>query len=169
MQDTTLFNTTVYNNLFRCIPDEELEALWEEWVQERIRNVLHLAQADFVFSLPQGRDTVIGERGLKLSWGEKQRIALARLLLKNPEMIVLDEATSALDVKTEYNIKQVIDDLFADKTMLVIAHRLSTIQSADEIVVLQEWRIVEQGTYEDLMKQQGYLYKMANPEHEFLM
>ena len=107
---------------------------------------------------------MIGERGLKLSGGEKQRIALARLLLKNPELVILDEATSALDNTTEFQIKQVIDTVFAEKTMLIIAHRLSTVQQADRIIVLDAGRIVEQGTYDDLITQHGALRQLANPE-----
>ena len=163
MQDTTLFNTSIYNNLLRCLP-KSWDQVWDEERDAHLKHVLGLAQADFVFDLPHGRDTIIGERWLKLSWWEKQRIALARMLLKDPQMILLDEATSALDTTTEFHIKQVIDRIFTDKTMLIIAHRLSTIQQADWVVVLQEWKILEQGTYRWLLEEKWALWKLVHPE-----
>lgn len=193
-QDTTLFNTTIRNNLERCLP-ETVDDMDETKKQQNIEEALRLAQADFVFSLPDWIETRIGERWLKLSWGEKQRIALARLLLKNPEVIIMDEATSALDITTEHLIKQVIDTHLSWRTKLIIAHRLSTIKEADEILVIgspentwgtgektkennlqpsvlvsefntihQGSTILERGTYDELMKERGVLWKMAHPE-----
>jgi len=156
MQDTTLFNDSIYNNL---------ATLKEKISDKEIKKALINAKSDFVFSLPQWRDTVIGERGLKLSGGEKQRIALARLFIKNPPFIILDEATSALDNKTEKQIKEVIDNITQNKTLLVIAHRLSTIKNADNIIVLDQGEIKEQGTYNELIKKKWSFFQLANPDH----
>ncbi len=106
---------------------------------------------DFINSLPQGYDTVVGERGLNLSGGEKQRVAIARVLLKNPSILVFDEATSSLDSKSEKNILGALNAISRDKTTLVIAHRLSTIVDADEILVLEQGRIVERGNHQALL------------------
>lgn len=158
-QDTTLFNATIRENLSLCLPDN----LADSDKEEKIKEALKLSQAKFAFDLPQGLDTTIGERWLKLSWWEKQRLALARLLLKNPQMILLDEATSALDNQTEFHIKKVIDTVFKQKTMLVIAHRLSTIQSADHIIVMSKGKILEQGSYQDLIEKKWALRNLAHP------
>lgn len=163
-QDTTLFNASIYNNLLWIAWEEDSPEL-----RERITDALESAQAWFVFTLPDGLDTVIGERWLKLSWWEKQRIALARVLLTRPKLLILDEATSALDTGTEQVVKQVIEKQFQNMTKIIIAHRLSTIQHVDQIIVL--WKnsdgttsIHEEWTYNELIEQQWVLWKLANPE-----
>ncbi|MDD2907380.1 MAG: ABC transporter ATP-binding protein [Candidatus Gracilibacteria bacterium] len=155
-QDNSLFNLSILENLRFAKPKATLK---------EVKQALIDAQADFVFTLENGLDTVIGERGLKLSGGEKQRISLARLFLKNPEILILDEATSALDNKTEKLIQKALDKLMKGRTSIVIAHRLSTIQNSDNIFVLENGKIVESGNYDELMNNKSKFYNLANPEH----
>ena len=147
LQDTFLFNASVKENLLFGKPgatDEELIAA---------------AQAayahDFIEALPEGYDTEVGERGVKLSGGQKQRLAVARAILADPRILVLDEATSSVDAEAEYLIQQALEAVLKDRTALVIAHRLSTIRSADKIIALEEGRIVEVGSHQDLMQREG--------------
>jgi len=146
-QDTVLFNESIYYNLSYANPQASRELV------EQAAKRAHIH--DFIQSLPQGYDTVVGERGLKLSGGEKQRVAIARVLLKQPKIMVFDEATSALDSKNEQAILRELRQVAQDHTTLVIAHRLSTIVDADEIIVLDNGRVVEYGTHESLLLQQG--------------
>jgi len=111
---------------------------------------------DFIEQLPDGAETHVGERGLKLSGGEKQRVAIARAILKQPKIMIFDEATSSLDSRAEQRILQAMEDVRGDYTSLVIAHRLSTIVNADQIVVLDKGRIVEQGTHQNLLNLNGH-------------
>jgi ATP-binding cassette subfamily B protein len=146
-QDTVLFNDTILYNIRYGRPDAT-----DAEVQEAAR----LAQIDgFIRSLPDGYDTMVGERGLKLSGGEKQRVAIARTILKAPPILMLDEATSALDSHTEREIQDALDKVSKDRTTLVIAHRLSTIVLADTIVVLDKGHLVEQGTHAELIAKGG--------------
>uniref|UniRef100_A0A7R9U7Y8 ATP-dependent transporter ycf16 n=2 Tax=Pinguiococcus pyrenoidosus TaxID=172671 RepID=A0A7R9U7Y8_9STRA len=151
-QDTVLFNDTIRHNVMYGkldATDEEIEAAAEgAQILEFIRN------------LPEGWNTLVGERGLKLSGGEKQRVAIARCLLKNPPVVLLDEATSALDSRTEQSVQSALNSLGKNRTCLVIAHRLGTIQHADQIVVLDQGSIVEQGTHEDLVARRGEYFAM---------
>ncbi len=146
-QDTVLFNDTIFYNIAYGRP----EASRDE-VIEAARNA-HLA--DFIERLPDGYDTIVGERGLKVSGGEKQRIAIARTILKNPEILIFDEATSSLDSESEKAILRNLNEIAARRTTLVIAHRLSTVIDADNIVVLDQGRIVEQGQHKQLIEQGG--------------
>jgi len=146
-QDTVLFNDTVRYNIRYGRPDAS---------DAEIEQAAKLSQIhDFVMSLPQGYDTVVGERGLKLSGGEKQRVSIARTILKAPPILILDEATSALDSLTEREIQAALKDISRNRTTLVIAHRLSTIIEADEIIVLEKGKIVERGTHAVLLKKKG--------------
>ncbi len=149
-QDTYLFNDSIRNNLLFSNPSA---------TEDEIFNVCKTANIhDMITSLPEGYDTIVGERGIKLSGGEKQRIAIARVLLKNPRIVILDEATSALDSVSESLIQSAIEPLLKGRTSLVIAHRLSTVMAADCIYVVEEGRIVEQGTNEQLLLLNG-VYK----------
>ena len=146
-QDTVLFNDTIFYN----IKYGRFDATDEE-----VYAAAKLAQIDaFIRTLPQGYKTMVGERGLKLSGGEKQRVAIARTILKGPPILILDEATSALDSHTEKEIQDALDRVAEDRTTLVIAHRLSTIVHADNILVLEKGRLVEQGTHAELIAKGG--------------
>jgi ATP-binding cassette subfamily B protein len=146
-QDTVLFNDTIRYNIAYGRPGAS---------QDQIEHAARLAQVhDFVLRLPDGYDTRVGERGLKLSGGEKQRVAIARTILKDPRLLILDEATSALDTRTERDIESALRAVSAQRTTLVIAHRLSTVVDADEIIVLSDGRIVERGTHRELLAQEG--------------
>jgi ATP-binding cassette subfamily B protein len=146
-QDMVLFNDTVGYN----IGYGRADATQAEIEQAARAASIH----DFIMRLPQGYDTRVGERGLKLSGGEKQRVAIARTLLKDPPVLVLDEATSALDSRTETEIQTVLRDISRKRTTLVVAHRLSTVVDADEIIVLDQGRIVERGRHSDLVQADG--------------
>ncbi len=149
-QDTVLFNDSIYYNIAYGRP----EASREEVIAAAQAAHIHR----FIESLPDGYDTIVGERGLKLSGGEKQRVAIARTLLKNPKILVFDEATSALDSRTEKAILAELEEIAAHRTTLVIAHRLSTILDADEILVMDHGRIVERGTHRELLARRGGHY-----------
>jgi len=153
-QSTSMFNDTLRENVLYGQRDA---------TQEQLDKVAESAQLlDFIRSLPEGWDTVVGDRGLKLSGGEKQRTAIARCLLKDPPFVVLDEATSALDTVTENSIQEALDALGSHRTCLVIAHRLGTIRNADNIVVLGNGGVLEQGTHEELLEGNGKYAEMWN-------
>ena len=157
-QDTVLFNDTIRYNIRYGNPTASDEAVEAAAKTASIH--------DFVVSLPMGYETRVGERGLKLSGGEKQRVAIARTILKNPPILVLDEATSALDIKTEREIQAALLEVAKNRTTLVIAHRLSTIVNADEILVLDAGRIIEQGTHNELVAAKGSYAEMWRRQKE---
>jgi ATP-binding cassette subfamily B protein len=157
-QDTVLFNDTLHYNIRYGRPEASDEAVIE---------AAKLAQIhDFVTTLPDGYNTVVGERGLKLSGGEKQRVSIARTILKGPPILILDEATSALDSKTEQDIQAALRLVARGRTTLVIAHRLSTVVDSDEILVLEAGRIVERGKHAALLGRQGVYFEMWNRQRE---
>jgi ATP-binding cassette subfamily B protein len=157
-QDTVLFNDTIgYNVQY---------GRWEAG-SEGIQEAARLAQIDrFISTLPEGYETSVGERGLKLSGGEKQRVAIARTILKGPPILVLDEATSALDSFTEKEIQDALDRVSRGRSTLVIAHRLSTVIGADEIIVLDKGVIVERGTHDELLQHGGVYAAMWNRQRQ---
>lgn len=151
-QDTVLFNDTIYHNIAYGKPSANTEAVTAAAKQANLH--------DFIQQLPDGYNTIVGERGLKLSGGEKQRLAIARTLLKNPKVLCFDEATSALDSHSEQRIGKEIINISLNKTTLVIAHRLSTIIDANQILVMDKGQIVEQGTHQQLLAQNGVYASM---------
>ena len=157
-QDTVLFNDTIYYNIAYGRPEATRPEI------ENAARVAHIAE--FIARLPDGWETTVGERGLKLSGGEKQRVSIARTLLKQPPILVFDEATSALDSRTEKAIQAELSEIARNHTTLVIAHRLSTIVDADEILVLEQGRIVERGTFRELLAANGKFAEMWRLQQE---
>lgn len=153
-QESILFNDTIFNNIAFCKTD----ATPEEVIQ-----AAKIANAhDFIMQTEKGYQTAIGDRGMKLSGGQRQRLNIARAVLKNPSILILDEATSALDTESEKLVQEALFNLMKNRTSLVIAHRLSTIQHADEILVIQQGRIVERGTHTQLLENESGLYRKLN-------
>jgi ATP-binding cassette subfamily B protein len=146
-QQTYLFHASILDNLRYARPDAPLE----EVAQAARAAQIH----DFIAGLPDGYETIVGERGYRLSGGEQQRLAIARALLKNPKILILDEATSSLDATNEALIQAALDRLLVGRTSLIVAHRLATIRKADRIVVLERGRIVEIGGHNDLLAKGG--------------
>ncbi len=157
-QEVYLFAGSVRENIAYGKPG----ATEEEIVEAAKRANIH----DFITTLEHGYDTYVGERGARLSGGQKQRISIARVFLKNPKILILDEATSALDNESERHIQNALDELSAGRTTVVIAHRLSTIRNADEIVVIEDGRILERGAHEELLKKEGLYSRYYNMQRE---
>ena len=150
-QSTFLFNTTVRENI--CYGLDSIS-------EEQLRGVAQKANAlEFVEAMPEGFDTILGDRGVRLSGGQRQRIAIARALLRDPDILVLDEATSALDSEAEKLVHDSLEHLLNDRTVIVIAHRLSTVENADHVIVLEDGQVVESGSYDDLLQRQGRLWE----------
>lgn len=147
LQDVFLFHGTVEENIAYGL---------DHATHEDVINAAKIARAhDFIMALPQGYQTLVGERGIRLSGGQKQRLAIARAVLRDKPILILDEATAAVDTETEAEIQKAIQALVGSRTILVIAHRLSTVRRADQIIVLEEGRIVESGTHEELLEKGG--------------
>jgi ATP-binding cassette subfamily B protein len=148
LQDPLLFNDTVRNNIAYGKPEAGLD---------QVEQAAQSANAEkFIQQLPERYETMVGERGTRLSVGERQRIAIARALLKNPPILILDEATSSLDAESEALVQEALDRLMKDRTTFVIAHRLATVVRADRIIVLKNGQIVESGSHQQLLRARGY-------------
>jgi ATP-binding cassette subfamily B protein len=157
-QEIFLFNMTVKENIAYGNPKATMDEI------ERVARIAKVH--DFITSLPDGYDTTVGERGVTLSGGQQQRVAIARALLLNPRILILDDSTSSVDVDTEYEIQQALSALLKDRTTFVITQRISTIRNADKIVVLQDGRIIEEGTHESLMSKKGAYYRIYQTLYE---
>ncbi len=153
-QDTFLFNDTIRANIAYGMPNATDEEIFEA---ARKANAL-----EFILEMPEGFHTVLGDRGVKLSGGQRQRIAIARAILRDPDILILDEATSALDSRSEKLVQESLQLLMKNRTVLVIAHRLATVAEADKIVVLEQGRIVEEGSYEELLNMRSYFWQYYN-------
>ena len=153
-QDVILFNDTVSNNIAYGV---------ENMPVDRIRAAAAAANAeDFIGQLPEKYDTFLGERGVRLSGGQRQRIAIARAILKDPQILIFDEATSSLDTESELLVQEAIDRLMKGRTAVVIAHRLSTVQKADKVIVIDRGRIVQTGVHGSLVQVDGLYRKLYN-------
>ncbi len=162
-QDPGVFDATIRENLVSA-----LTATWDQKnIEQKLIKVLKLAHCDFVFELEHGLDTEIGERGVRLSWGQKQRLAIAKIFLKDPGIILLDEPTSALDSFSEEAITIALDELFKDRTVIIVAHRLQTVRKADDILVLEWGEVVERGTHTELVEKWGIYNRMLELQSGF--
>jgi subfamily B ATP-binding cassette protein MsbA len=157
-QDTFIFNNSVQNNIAYAM----INSVSKDEIIEAARQANAL---EFIQELPQGFNTQLGDRGIRLSGGQRQRLAIARALLRDPEILILDEATSALDSVSERLIQESLEKLSVGRTVIVIAHRLSTIIGADKVVVLEQGKVVEEGTYQELLKNKGKLWKYHQIQH----
>ncbi|GJM73129.1 hypothetical protein HMSSN036_53450 [Paenibacillus macerans] len=155
-QETFLFGDTIRNNILFGNP----EAKEEDMLVAAKAACAH----EFICTLPEGYDTLLGERGVNLSGGQKQRISIARMFIKNPSVVLLDEATSALDTASEKEVQAALDHLLVGRTTITVAHRLSTIRDYDLIVVLEQGRIREMGSHDELMSRQGAYYHLITGE-----
>jgi len=160
LQDTFLFSDTIEGNILYGKPD----ATREEVIQAAKMADAH----DFISEMPQGYDTIVGERGTGLSGGQKQRIAIARALIKDPKILIMDDCTSAVDMETEYEIQKALKEVQKSRTTFIIAHRISSVKNADEILILEDGRIVERGSHQQLMNRKGRYYRMVRQQYHDL-
>lgn len=161
-QDPSVFDGTIYENLVYALEDDNSED-----IEKRVHEVIKLAKCEFIYDLPQDLHTEIGERGIRLSWGQKQRLAIAKIMLKNPEIILLDEPTSALDSFNEELVSQALHNLFQWKTVIIVAHRLQTVKNSDRILYIQGWKVIEEWTHDELIAQWANYKKMLDLQSGF--
>ncbi len=158
-QEPNVFDGTIYENLLYSIQENISDA--------QLHNILHLAKCEFIFDFKHGLQTEIGEKGIHLSWGQRQRLAIAKIFLKDPKIIILDEPTSALDSVSEEAVTEALHNLFKDRTVIIIAHRLQTVKEADEIILLDKWEIKERWNHEQLKELNGLYAKMLKLQSWF--
>lgn len=158
-QEPSVFDWSVFENLTYAVDSK----IWED----KINEIIKLAKCEFIYDLPNWIDTEIGERWVKLSWGQRQRLAIAKIFLKDPKIIILDEPTSALDSFSEEKITKAMNNLFKDRTVIVIAHRLQTVKNADKIYVIEDWKTTEEWTHKELIKQKWIYNKMLELQSWF--
>lgn len=163
-QEPSVFDGTIYENLVHAIDEKETQ---KKWFMGRLKQVISLAKCDFVFTFKEWINTEIWERWIRLSWGQKQRLAIAKIMLKDPEIVILDEPTSALDSISEQAIAEALQNLFSWRTVLVVAHRLQTVKEADDIIVIKEGNILERGTHQQLIKLNGEYKQMLDLQTSF--
>ena len=157
-QESFLFNGSIFENICYARP----EATFAEVMEAAKAANAH----EFIVQKPDGYDTVVGERGDKLSGGEKQRISIARAILHDPKILILDEATSSVDTPTDKKVQQALQRLVKGRTTFAIAHRLSTLRSADRLVVIDEGRVAEAGTHQELMEKEGIFYQLVTTQQQ---
>lgn len=161
-QDPSVFDGTIRDNLMYGVTAENAK----QGIMD-LDAVIKWAKCERIYELPDGLDTEIGERGVRLSWGQKQRLAIAKIMLKTPDIILLDEPTSALDSYNEEQVTQALNNLFKDKTVIVIAHRLQTVKHADDIIYIADWKVLERWTHEELLAMKWEYYKMVELQSGF--
>lgn len=159
-QEPSVFDGTIRENLFYAVADANI-------TDSDLNHIIQLAQCQFIYDLPNGLDTQIGERWVRLSWWQRQRLAIAKIMLKNPSIILLDEPTSALDSFSEDEVTKAMNNLFQWRTVIIIAHRLQTVKHADDIIVIDQGNIIERGTHEQLITQWWYYAKMLELQSGF--
>lgn len=157
-QEPSVFDGTVRENLTYAVDDA---------TQAELEQAIRFSKCEFIYEFPDGLNTEIGERGVRLSGGQRQRLAIAKIFLKNPQIIILDEPTSALDSFSEEAITEAMNQLFKDRTVIIIAHRLQTVKHADDIIVLDQWQVLERGTHDELIQQGGSYAKMLELQSGF--
>ena len=158
MQDVFLFSATIEENIMYGNPNA---------TREEVIRAAKVADAhDFIMEMPQGYETIVGERGTGLSGGQKQRIAIARAIIKNPKILIMDDCTSAVDMETEFKIQQALKDIMEGRTTFIVAHRISSVKDADEIILLDEGRIIERGTHQQLLNRKGEYYNIYSQQYK---
>lgn len=160
-QEPSVFDGTIRENLLYAI--DEKKNIWKE----KLKEIITLANCEFIYNLPKGLDTEIWERWVKLSGWQKQRLAIAKIFIKDPEIIILDEPTSALDSISEQKITDAMHNLFKNRSVIIIAHRLQTVKNADNIIVIEWWKIVEQGSHNELIKKKWFYKQMLDLQSGF--
>jgi len=163
-QEPSVFDGTIYENLVHAIDEESIK---QKWFTAHIKKIISLAKCDFIWKFKKGIQTEIGERWVRLSWGQKQRLAIAKIMIKDPEIVLLDEPTSALDSISEQAIAEALHNLFVWRTVVVVAHRLQTVKEADDIVVIKEGKIFERWTHQQLIKLNGEYKQMLDLQTSF--